>query len=185
MFEECDIFVPAAIEKVITSENAHRINAKVKDTMPFTTIDRLPIVWIHISIGMASFFVRNMYEIYKQKQINVSIGPCRLSLRLLTVQQPQPPTKSCSTATFWLSQICTLMPVVWPFHSSNGSKISIMSHTVVSHSNTNENQIIIYWVSVWSNYCLWTHYFYWQSWSYLLDTRLMALKTTKNWQNEK
>lgn len=29
MFEPCDIFVPAAIEKVITSENAHRINAKV------------------------------------------------------------------------------------------------------------------------------------------------------------
>lgn len=29
MFEECDIFVPAAVEKVITSENAHRIKAKV------------------------------------------------------------------------------------------------------------------------------------------------------------
>lgn len=29
MFEECDIFVPAAIEKVITSDNAHLIKAKI------------------------------------------------------------------------------------------------------------------------------------------------------------
>lgn len=29
MFEECDILIPAAIEKVITKENAHKINAKV------------------------------------------------------------------------------------------------------------------------------------------------------------
>jgi hypothetical protein len=29
MFEECDIFVPAAIEKVITSDNAHKIKAKI------------------------------------------------------------------------------------------------------------------------------------------------------------
>lgn len=29
MFEECDIFIPAAVEKVITSENAHLIKAKV------------------------------------------------------------------------------------------------------------------------------------------------------------
>lgn len=29
MFEECDIFVPAAIEKVITSDNANKIRAKI------------------------------------------------------------------------------------------------------------------------------------------------------------
>ncbi len=29
MFEKCDIFVPAAMEKVITKENAHKLNCKV------------------------------------------------------------------------------------------------------------------------------------------------------------
>lgn len=30
MYEDCDIFIPAAVEKVITSDNAHKIKAKVR-----------------------------------------------------------------------------------------------------------------------------------------------------------
>lgn len=35
MYEECDIFVPAAVEKVINSDNAHKIKAKVSNTIKF------------------------------------------------------------------------------------------------------------------------------------------------------
>lgn len=43
------------------------------------------------------------------------------------------------------------MRVVWQYHSLNGSKTWIMYHTVVWHSNMNENQTTICWVSVtWS-----------------------------------
>jgi len=35
MFEPCDIFVPAALEKVITSNNAHKIQAKVNPVKSF------------------------------------------------------------------------------------------------------------------------------------------------------
>lgn len=31
MYEPCDIFIPAAIEKVINKENAHRLNCKVSN----------------------------------------------------------------------------------------------------------------------------------------------------------
>lgn len=32
MYEPCDIFIPAAVEKVINSDNAHKIQAKVSFT---------------------------------------------------------------------------------------------------------------------------------------------------------
>lgn len=42
MYEECDIFVPAAVEKVINSENAHLIKAKVRgDDISPTLMDTL------------------------------------------------------------------------------------------------------------------------------------------------
>lgn len=34
MFEEADIFIPAAVEKVITTENAGKIKAKVRLPKP-------------------------------------------------------------------------------------------------------------------------------------------------------
>lgn len=120
MYEPCDILVPAAVEKVITSENAGKINAKVRDE-------------IHFFIGTLNndfFFLRI----------------CRSSPRLPTVQPPQLPTKSSSTETFWSSQICTSTPVVSPFPSSNGSRTSTMFHTVAWHSNMNVNPTTISWV---------------------------------------
>ena len=33
MYEPCDIFIPAAVEKTITTQNAHKINAKVNNSL--------------------------------------------------------------------------------------------------------------------------------------------------------
>lgn len=38
MYEECDIFIPAAVEKVITSDNAGKIKAKVKLRKVYQTL---------------------------------------------------------------------------------------------------------------------------------------------------
>jgi len=47
MYENCDIFIPAAIEKVVTKYTAERIKAKVTDVLwffysSFVFLDLLP-----------------------------------------------------------------------------------------------------------------------------------------------
>lgn len=45
MFEKCDIFVPAAMEKVITKENAHKINCKVSQRLILCVFFYLITLW--------------------------------------------------------------------------------------------------------------------------------------------